>query len=608
MLQKIKAKIKNPLFIKKIILIICTISGTLSFGYMANLSTGNKVFTQSILGAIFAAALAFFLFQTVALIEKLPNQALVKRRIWYAFFTSLLLSLSLVLGYQIRMQGITSSGIKGKLFILVIAIGLSFVVFPVMNLFYHWLDSPKKVSLQPFKIPPLITWGIIFVAWIPVFLAYYPAIMSYDFNVQSIQVFTESYHTHHPLIHTGLLWIFFSLGELLGSYTLGMAFFSIFQMLIMSLIFSYACHMVLRLSGRNLWYILSILFYSVLPIHSILAVSITKDVLFCGFFLLFLLLLLERSFFPKATLKGKLLLDTVLILSGAMMILFRNNAVYAFIPFALLYFLMVKKEKLRILLLSILILILGLGTNFGLKNVLKADSGTIAEMCSVPMQQMARTGMYHALELSEEDYAMIDWYVDDEYWNRYNPPIADTVKIMVSAYQIENWEKDIFQTLKDWLTIGLHYPNDYLDAFLCLTSGYWFLDDVSYAEVLGCDLESRMGLLYTFNASASSAFEGVPSNSLLPGLEGALENIVSANSFFKWPVLSQLFKPAFYVWILFMGIFAFFYQKEKGRFLYLALPLLYLFTLMLGPVALVRYAFVFIAFTPVVIGLIRKAQ
>lgn len=592
--------------IRKILIFILAAAGTAGIGYLANLASGSPLFTQSFFGLlVFTALLFVFNYFSGQIMAEEAGFKSIKRQFGFSAAFSWFLGVTLVLGYQIRCLQMTSGGITGKLFILIMGALSGCALWPGV----YWLlgvcgkfrTGEYCVSSKSSKQVFFMAWGIIFLCWIPVFLAYYPAVMAYDFNMQSVQIFTGLYHTHHPLIHTGLLWIFFRLGEYMGSYQAGMACFAVFQMLILSCVMGYSCTFVWRLLKKKLPLLLTVLFYGILPVHSVLSVSITKDVLFSAFFLLFLLLFCEREYMGG---KNSISLEAGLLFSGTLMILLRNNAVYAFIPFAVLYILADRTRRLRTGAVCLLILLLGKGIGLTLQYGLQAGTGSISEMCSVPMQQFARVGFLHGNDLSDEDYARIDRYVYDEYWQRYNPPIADTVKITVAADGIENWEENLAVTVRDWLITGLHYPNEYLDAFLYLTSGYWFLDDVSYAEVLGADLDGRMGILYTFNGSASSAFEGVETHPLFPWLERQMEKIVSANSFFHWPVLSQLFKPSVYCLLLVFGLLVFLYRKERKKELLAALPLFYLFTLLLGPVALVRYAYPFILLAPVMTGMI----
>ncbi len=138
--------------------------------------------------------------------------------------------------------------------------------------------------------------------------------------------------------------------------------------------------------------------------------------------------------------------------------------------------------------------------------------------------------------------------------------------------------------------IGLKYPNEYIDAFLLLNSGYWFFDDVTWAEVFGSGVENRMGALSTYTSSTSEAIpEGIAHVSKFPALENLLEKIVSGNDFYYWPVVSNLFKPALYCWTLLLTTIACIYAGSKKKTMVVLLPLVYLATMFLGPVVQVRY-------------------
>ena len=256
--------------------------------------------------------------------------------------------------------------------------------------------------------------------------------------------------------------------------------------------------------------------------------------------------------------------------------------------------------------LCVLIIVLGKASLEGLQYSLGGlGRGSNAEKYSVIMQQFARVGYYHKEDMAPETAALLDTYVSEEYWGNYNPPIADTVKIFVSATVFEVWEEDMSAMWKAWAKIGRQYPNEYLDAFLCLTNGYWFFDDVTWAENLGVGPEERLGALFTFNSTVSDILpEGIAHESKFPWLESRLEEIVSNNCFYRWPIISNLFKPALYCWALALGTIAFFYLKRKKDFMLTLLPLASLGTLLLGPVVIVRYMMPILISVPVLAAML----
>jgi hypothetical protein len=513
------------------------------------------------------------------------------------------------------------SGFSGKGRIVLLSIALATAFFPVFYKFFELLshkreDTPEEPDNKTGnkirnKHIYMICWLVIFLSWIPVFLAYYPAVMAYDFNIQSLQASwgPPYFSTHHPIVHTLLIWVCFEIGEAVGSLQTGMAVYSIFQMLVLSAALSYAVTFVYRLSKKIWPAAVTLLFFAIFPYNSILSISVTKDVIFAALFLVFILLILERMLFMQK--KNKIFLNVVTFLDGFAMLLFRNNAIYAFVVFAVIYVATSKgRERLRVFILCLAICLSG---ELALQGLLKYcayfGKGSSAEMYSVPMQQFARVGYYHGYiegnNLDEDTYEMIDKYVSHEAWENYNASIADSIKIYVSAFQFSDWRDDYAAMWKTWAAVGKKYPNEYIDAFLSLTSGYWFLNDVSWAENLGYGLEDRKGALFTFNASVSEAQpDGIPNESKFPALENALEEVISNNCFYKWPVLFYLFEPALYCWTLVICALGFMYQKRKNLLVLTMLPLLYLGTLMLGPVVIVRYVFPIIVLSPVLITLL----
>lgn len=563
-------------------------------------------FTQSALTPVCFIVVGYFLRNLYKNYQKLTKEK-QKRRFCFSYSFSFLLSLSFILGYQMRILGNTLPGFKGKFLLIVMSGGVAVALLPLINLWFvlleNWQEksSVEVLSQRNGKKTFLLSWLVIFVCWIPVFLAYYPAIMSYDFHRQSQEAYVgfEWFNDHHPLLHTLLIRIFFLLGDAIGSYEVGMALFSLFQMAILSGVLAYSCNVVGRMTGKA-WPVKGmVLLYGLLPIHPVLALSTTKDILFTAFFLLLVLLLWEQQSFGKnRCIRVLLWIATVVV--GVSAMLFRNNAVYAFAVFAVFYVVFWgKKQRIYIGLLCLAIVVGGIGGRTGLRVAMDAGSGSQMEMYSVFVQQFARVAQKHADKLTEEEWGLINYYVPQETWRDYNPPLSDTIKAYITVTSYQFWKDDIPGMIRDWIKIGLRYPNEYLDAFLAITSGYWFLDDVSHAEVLGYGEDSNLGLLYTFNASSSDVFEGIESKSYFPALLSLYQKIVNGNCYYSWPVLSLLFKPAFYTWLMVLALFSYLYLKKPKRMYLSILIAFYLLTLFLGPVVNMRYAYPVMVTIPV---------
>ncbi len=555
---------------------------------------------------------------------------LIRRPFRYAYIFSFFLGLSFLLGDQLQTQGYTDPGFRGKGLLLLKGLLLALPLLLPTYPYFRYLDVRKKpvpapVTLDPTDLQPAVTnsspasesrrqganylcflfsWFVLILAWLPAFLAYYPAIMSYDFHRQSGEAIRgfAFFWEHHPLIHTLLIRCFLLLGKSQGSYALGMAMFAVFQLFILSGVIAYSMNVIYRMTHRIWPVVLSLLLFCLVPMFPVLAISITKDILFSAFFLLFLLLFweirqLERAMdrqdptLPPKAGGRRILLLAAWILVGILSVLFRNNAVYA-LALPLLFWSLgqpLLRKKITCLLLSLVILCGGVGCKNGLRIVLGAIpmTGTI-EMTSVPMEQMARVGNRQGEVLTSGERDLLLRYVSEEGWQDYNPAIADTIRSNAPRWN-DVTADNLFETFRDWLTLGLHYPNDYLDAFFELTRGYWYLNDVSHARVLGYGDDTGFGLIYTFNACNTSVFEGIENHSLIPGLEKWYAHIVNGNAYENWGIFKYLMRPALYFWGLILMLLSALYLRRKGGAVILGYPLFYQLTLLLGPVVNIRY-------------------
>lgn len=597
------------------ILICLAFIGVYGFGYLLkvmNVSRGH----YTIIHLFIFITLIFALSWTRAELEKIEDKRQKRRRIGYSFLTGLLFSLSMIMGYQLQNRGLTDGGLYGKGMILFHSACLSVAFFPFiqfalkgMERLKNWTSVITEREKPDAKKIFIISSIVIFVCLIPVWLAYYPIIMSYDFHRQVNEAAKGFawFYPYQPIAHTWIIWVFLQLGKALGSLEAGMAGMALFQILLYSLACGYACTFIYR-TVKKVWpVVLGVLFFGLFPLNTVVILCTTKDVIFSILFLVFFLLLCERTFYAAG--RKKWILDGLLVLEGCLMMQFRNNAWYAVAVFVVFFLLFTPgKERLRVLLLCVLLLAGSKGMQAGIKAAigteLKVPKG---EMFGVPMQQYARVGYQHGPVLDMETKQLVETYVNEEAWEYYNPPICDSVKFNTTA---DGFNNDISTIILDWLKVGIKYPNEFLDAFLELTRGYWFWDDVSWAEALGSGLEGRMGAVYTYNSSEIENVGPIEHVSKFPWLEMQLEKIVSANIFYEWPLFSVLFKSATYSWGLILTAVMFLYLRQKKQMMLCMLPLSYFATMLLGPMVCIRYLTPVILVLPVLFVLVfsRKKE
>ncbi len=447
---------------------------------------------------------------------------------------------------------------------------------------------------------------LIFLCRMPVFLAYYPSVFAYDAEGQLYQVLAGDYSTHHPLLHTLFLGAFFRLGIACGSVSAGMAVHSVVQMALMACAFGWAVSFLYQrqISGRVRAALL--LFFAVFPANSVLALSTTKDVLFAAFVLLYTLYLYrivcsqnpedgQRAVVREGEKAGGKEMAAC-VFWAVLMLLFRNNAVYAFVvSVPIVYIGLGGRTRRHYLYMTLLTLVLYGACAFSLKAVTHAQNGSPREMLSVPLQQMARTRVEAEEEIDPSIRQELEKYIPSEWvFAAYNPHLADPVKSRAVIHD------DPAGLIRTWIKLGLAHPAIYIDAFLDNSLGLWYLWDTSHAQVYGIGTESGFGYLSTDNRVMPAGFE-VEERSLLPGLRVFMERIVSDNAYSRIPVVRLLFAPALYWWLLYLYIVTAFYRRKYRETLPIVFLTAYCLTLLLSPTVLARYIYPLMVTIPVIL-------
>lgn len=533
-----------------------------------------------------------------------------KRFLKYTFGLGFCLALSFVTGGMLTNERRTCRTPVELIQMLAILAVMTFMSAIVTGLLFILLTtlrdgavksrSGRKEYEEPFVFAVYMM--VILACWLPVFLAYYPSVFAYDAEGQLYQVMAGDYSTHHPLLHTLFLGAFFKLGDRLpGSYSSGMALHSIVQMFFMAVILAYVLTVLYRQKTSWVMRILLLLFYAVFPVNSVLAVSTTKDVLFSGLVLLYVVKSDQRYHEKQEKIKGS---DVCFVLLSVLMLLLRNNAVYAWLlcqPFLL--YSAGKRGRLKryAVLAAATLLLFGVGS-MGIKTAVSARSGSPREMLSVPLQQMARSRVMHEEEIDDDMRERLDAYLPSEWvFAAYNPYLADPVKNRAVIHD------DPAGLIKTWMELGTQFPLTYLDAFLDNSIGYWYLGDKSHSTIYGVGMESGFGYLSTDNRTMPAGYE-IVEHSYLPKLRLFMERLISENEYQKIPVLPVIFAPAFYWWLLCLYIAFFLYRREYGMLAPALFPAAYYLTLLLSPTVLIRYMYPFVICCPMMLCMAGRDQ
>ncbi len=533
-----------------------------------------------------------------------------KRLVRHALFWGMLLAASYVMGARLAAHETIFGGAGYVLTYLAAAVCLAVPAASCIAPFLRNRTSSGEAERPLQKKHPLWQAGlfygmVIFLCWLPVFLAYYPSVFAYDAEGQLYQVIAGDYSTHHPLLHTLFLGAFFKLGGVLGSYSAGMALHSIVQMILLAAAFAFVLSYLYE-KGISRWRrMLLLAFYALFPTNSVLSLSTTKDVLFSALVLLYTMLLYHMICDKKMQVDKRDGAASVIL--SVLLLLFRNNAVYAFLVSMPLVYAGYRKWQIgeeraqsasfgarTYLVLSIAALLFFAVCSAGLRAGTHAHSGSPREMLSVPLQQMARTRVKEEQRIDPALRKELEKYIPAEWvFAAYDPHLADPVKNRAVIHD------DPAGLIETWVKLGMRHLDVYVDAFLDNCVGCWYLEDISHAQIYGIGTESGFGYLSTDNRTMPAGCEIIP-HSYLPGLRSLLEKIVSDNQYQRIPVLRIIFAPAFYWWMLCMYMAVAVYRRKYIMLLPVCFLGAYYLTLLLSPAVLIRYMYPFVVTVPAI--------
>lgn len=519
-----------------------------------------------------------------------PKKEKIRKRLVLTF-GALVYALLFALGSQMEQYGATQPGetIKRLPPAFCVAFGVLWVLLEKI-LPRH--SDREKAAEKPFRTG--LAFLLIVACYVPIFLIYYPGTFAYDTQVQAEQVVYHAYTQFHPLAHTLFLGACLSLFEALGSLEKCAAVYSAIQIIILGEGYALSCASISRSCSRRAARVCTAVF-ALWPYHMIFASTCTKDVLFSGFLTLFFALTLELQRVGTLT-KPRLI---ILVISGMLACLLRNNMIYAMLVWVALLMLFGKGVR-RIACYALIAAILSIAANQGLAAATQAGKGNIREMFSVPMQQLSRAHRLAPEVFTEEEQQALDTYLRDRGYERYNPTLADPVKW---CFNNEAFEADPAGAAKLWLSIGRKCPSIYLDAFLDLmlpflypTTTYRvtpeYIDSGSYGGVLTA-LYTQPPIVHPSRFDAVRAW---------------LDVHIWANGADEFPLLRWVFNAGLVIWLMGLCVLHAMYAGRWKRFAVLLLPVLLWGTYLLGPVVQGRYVYPFVCLLPLMLAVCKTKE
>ena len=538
------------------------------------------------------------------------------RKFKYISFFWIIIAIQFVIGNNLQNKGYSIRNMTDFIISLVQVIGLS-LIFIVIH--YCALELYKKIKERLNKEEVntnsenknensekkwFIYFFIIIICWIPTLLAFYPGLVNYDGGYQIRDYFFDNkINLGHPIVTTFFYTIFYEIGfYYLNSPALGMLMFSIFQMTIMALIFSYAVKFIEEETGKKCLRNISILIYGLFPYNQLFPIMTTKDVIFAGLVTIFIINLYKM-------LKGKYkIVDYIFfIIITILMLLFRSNAVYALIvllPFAFLMLINNKKKIRNLLVVAIISIIICQGINRLVVSIVKDQSGENIIWLCVFAQATGKITSEREKDLTDYEKEKISLYFTNykAVGKIYKPYIADyTMKLAKYDNILENKK----EFLAFMLELAKKYPGEFMDSYLNTMRGYWYVLDNSFCLIHNDYDSDKFGALELFCFKVGKGQYEIVENSKLPALQKLYKDMFCRNMYQKIYGVRIIFQPATYLYILFGCILYSIYKRHKTRLLIEMFLLLYAITFVTAPCALIRYVYPIIVNIPIIFSLLK---
>lgn len=409
--------------------------------------------------------------------------AFEKKTQWYSFILSFLISLMLTIGSIVSRYTFEPAmnifGIRNIFYCIVGTCGLFFLFYRVFGKLFQKLEKFEiteehpKMSKKYFLLMILA----ILAGYSIYFVRFFPAIMTMDsfYVLHYANNFVLS--DFHPFGHTWFVGIFFHLGKFLfQDMNLALGLSTFVQMVCMVVIFATGIRYLYNKGVKKNICIGLVLIYALNPLYAHYSITLWRDVMFGGVFVLLLICLYE--FVQNQEQKIKKRYIALFTVATLIMLFFRNNGIYVFLFMTPFMIVMLNKKRLLASILCGTIIVFYFvvkGPVFSLFHIEKTKS---VEAFSIPLQQIARV-IASGREIEGENREFLEKLFDyDQVESKYSSAISDPIKNITNNDVLSQNKVQFFKT---YLSLLLKYPNVYVEAYFLQTLGYWYPDVIYWA-------------------------------------------------------------------------------------------------------------------------------
>lgn len=510
---------------------------------------------------------------------------MVKREDILSIIFSFALSIILIFGdsvYKYHSLYLFKYNLIGSFLKFLFYFFIFFLIFKIISFITKFNFKVKKINIKNIHLIIMIL--LIGLIYSLCFLSYWPGILAYDSYSQIAQAIDYyPMYGQHPILHTLFIKFCYNIIKPLNKIHLMSVVYSFFQITIILFFYLYLFKWIQNKIGSNST-ILTFLYFLLIPTFHIASFLITKDILFSIFFCLYTMKLYDSIDNPS---KCNIILS---ILFGIISALFRNNVVYALALSFVIW--IIFKFKIKLISHLLVVIILSIVINNLLLKINNSNSSPVRESLSIPIVQLAK--VYNENDLSYNEQNEIKKYLSHPEY--YNPRLSDGAKATFNDEYFTDNKSNFF---KLYFNLLLKYPEDFVVAFLDLNLPSWYL----FAQFP--DEFSKVDYISTYIYDMD--FFPVKRNSKLPVLNSFYENYAKfQNPIMLLPILKQFFSISFPFYLLIFCLFISLKNKNKNAMYVLILYMMLFFTHLLGPVASLRYNFVYYYAMPILLTISLK--
>ncbi len=424
----------------------------------------------------------------------------------------------------------------------------------------------------------------LFLCWAPSLAVYYPGCISPDSLACIVRaVGIAGLSNQQPVLYILLMRPFLLLSQSAGrSLNFGCVLFLLTQAAAMAAMLGYVPAWILKKGGPRWAAALGLVFFAVVPVFPMYAVTMWKDVPFAGLVTLYALDLYDIVQSRGEWLRGR---NLAWFLALNLLIAFLRNNGYCVIGVTLVLLAFVYRKKWKRLVPAFLaVLILVPAVQGPAYRHLSIDPTPFAESLAIPLQQIGYTVAHDGKVTAQQRDFLNRLLPYEEIKTAYNPITANGIKFHpdFSDAFLENNKAGF---LRVWA--GMLAPNfgSYVKAYILETVGYWHVGTTGwilyYGTGEGYGAEEK-GLRLSASVGGSAA-------------QSMRDNVRSSFETFQYQMkpLSFLVNIGFLFWTTVFA--AFILVLKKGRRYFLAfLPLLLIWaTLMAASPSYCEFRYMF---------------